>query len=115
MKNASPRRRGQALRLNEEQVAWLSKAYHDGIPLSDMAIELGHVHIDTVKRMLVLHDIAPHITTKNIALRNQGVAMWSRPCLVCKCTEERPKNQYTCDRCKKKQDTSGPADDSIYF
>lgn len=84
--------------LSPEQLEWLRQAYKDKVRPDIMAAKLGY-HVDTIKRLLDRHGIHIALSSKHITT-DQPEPMWSRPCMICKCTKERPKFQYVCTPCK---------------
>jgi hypothetical protein len=80
-----------------EQIAWLKEAKRSGTPYAEMAKVIGCCE-DTLKRILVRHNIATFSSEKYNAIAFQG-ATWERPCNRCRCTKPRPKFQFTCDTC----------------
>lgn len=93
---------GKPTPVTEEQLEWLREAVANGITRREMAAYM-QVCEDTVRR--ILH--------KNMILEFDGakfhnlppIIQWCRPCMYCKCTKERPKNQYICDCCKSRIET----------
>lgn len=85
--------------LNPEQVEFLTQHQED-MSLVAQAEMLG-CHVDTLKRLLVRHNIRDFTGSKYIAA--EPINTWSRPCTVCKDTKPRPKWQYRCDECHSKQ------------
>lgn len=67
--------------------------------LSDMAKELD-VCVDTFKRKLVKLGLKDFDGAKFVPPRDFNAAYWRRPCMRCKGTDRRPKNQFICSRCK---------------
>ena len=107
------KKKGHSITLTPDQLTWLTVAYKTFMPIKEMASYLK-MHTDTVKRLLVLHDIAPHLTTKNIAAKQSTYVMWERPCMSCKDTTPRPKNQYVCDKCRTTYTKENATDDFLY-
>jgi hypothetical protein len=94
-----------------DQLDWVRQAYSDGKPLNSMARHLG-VCIDTLKRFMMRHDIAYFPGAKYVlsaAHLDSTYPKWSRPCLHCRSTEPRPKNQYICDTCRSSLDDGLPS------
>ena len=85
--------------LTPEQLQWLRLAYKARVHPDEMASTLGY-HVDTVKRLLDRHGIHIALSSKHITT-DQPEPQWNRPCNMCKCTESRPKHQYTCTPCKR--------------
>lgn len=71
----------------------------EGVPYVEMARRLN-INEDTLKRALHKHEIVEFEGAKYQTSRRHDVQKWTRPCLRCKDTEPRPKNQYVCDKCK---------------
>ncbi len=86
--------------LTPEQLEWLREAHRDRKRPEEMSAHLGF-HVDTIKRLLDRHGIHIALSAKHITTDATPVAMWARPCNICKDTTERPKFQYTCDCCKR--------------
>ena len=53
--------------------------------------------VTTLRRILVRHNLAIFNGSK-YAIAPETIT-WNRPCMKCKSTETRPKNQYICDTC----------------
>lgn len=87
---------GKPAKLSDEQLEYLRK--NADRPCSVLATHIG-VCVDTLKRILVRHDIRHFDGAKYVAARRE--AYWSRPCMVCGNTYPRPRNQYRCDACHK--------------
>ena len=71
-----------------------------------MAFRLGF-HVDTIKRLLDRYGIHTALSSKHITTDDQEPT-WTRPCMKCKCTTPRPKNQYICTPCKRDPSFSNP-------
>ena len=80
-----------------EQIDWLKDAKRRGLPYAAMASFIGCCE-DTLKRILVRHNIATFSSEKYNAISFTGPT-WERPCNRCKFTKPRPKFQFTCDAC----------------
>ena len=89
---------GKRFEVTPEQVDWLRNAIKQGISRKDMATYL-HCDVTTLRRVLVRHDLAIFNGSK-YAIAPETL-MWTRPCITCKSTISRPKNQYICDNCTK--------------
>jgi hypothetical protein len=74
-----------------------------GLTYTDMARHLGR-DIVTIKRRLVLLDLADFDTPKLQPSQTSKTRMWNRPCLRCKSTELRPHNKYLCTNCSRRAD-----------
>lgn len=85
--------------LTPDQLDWLRQAHKDRMKPESMASHLGY-HVDTIKRLLDRHGIHIALSSKHITT-DQPEPQWNRPCNICKCTESRPKFQYTCTPCKR--------------
>lgn len=83
---------------NPDQIEWIEKNL-DILTLSQMAKELG-VCVDTFKRKLVKLGLKEFDGAKFVPPRDFTASFWSRPCIRCKSTNLRPKNQYICSKCK---------------
>jgi len=80
------------------QIEWIESNL-DSMTLSDMAKELD-VCVDTFKRKLVKLGLKDFDGAKFVPPRDFNAAYWRRPCMRCKGTDRRPKNQFICSRCK---------------
>lgn len=80
-----------------EQLAYL-RANFGKQTLKSMAANLG-CNVDTLKRILVRQGIANFPGAKFVPSRASQETFWTRPCMRCRDTTERPRNQYICDRC----------------
>jgi hypothetical protein len=81
-----------------EQVEWL-RANHTRLMQTEMAAHIGCC-VDTLKRILVRHGIVDFGGAKYcVADRSHRPKTWNRPCMRCKSTASRPRNQYICDTC----------------
>lgn len=83
--------------ITPEQVSFLRDQY-GRTTLKSLAERVG-CNIDTLKRLLVRHSIARFPGAKFVPSRSSQETFWSRPCMRCRCTEPRPRNQYLCERC----------------
>lgn len=87
---------GHSTRLTADQEEYL-KQNHLTTTYAEMSRHIG-VHHDTLKRILVRMGLQEFNGAKyhaTIVLKK-----WKRPCIRCKCTKERPANQYICVECK---------------
>ena len=100
------------IELTPEQLEWLRSAHSLRVHPSLMAIHLGY-HIDTIKRLLDRYGIQEALSPKHITTSADD-HLWSRPCMRCKTTNPRPRNQYICDRCKQSHETLGIPDDYLF-
>jgi hypothetical protein len=66
--------------------------------------------VDTAKRILHRNDIIHFDGAKYEKRRDHDLKMWNRPCMGCKSTESRPKNQYFCDVCRERNDMDNDHD-----
>ena len=55
--------------------------------------------VDTMKRLLHREGLQTFEGAKYVAINENPLKMWDRPCIRCKCTKSRPKNQYICSPC----------------
>jgi IS30 family transposase len=86
----------------KQQLAWL-RANLNRMSYTKMAEELG-VCVDTLKRILVRHNIAHFESAKYAQSQRSTVKTWNRPCMNCGCTRTRPKWKYICSPCKEEMD-----------
>ena len=84
--------------VSDDNMKWL-RENHDTVTLTEAAVRIG-VCVDTLKRILVREGLREFEGAKYVVARKETVAMWSRPCMDCGCTEERPKNWYYCKKCR---------------
>lgn len=89
------------LHLTDDDIEWLADHY-GAIPLGQMAARYS-VCIDTMKRVLMRHDIAFFDGAKYATSATSQVPTWQRPCLDCACTKTRPKGWYYCRKCRLKR------------
>lgn len=102
------------IELTIEQIDWLRQANDLRVHPTLMAIHLGY-HVDTIKRLLDRYGIKEALSSKHITTGVDVEPTWSRPCMRCKSTSPRPKNQYVCDKCKQSSETSGLHDDYLFY
>ena len=55
--------------------------------------------VDTLKRLLHREGLQTFEGAKYVAINENPIKMWNRPCIRCKCEKSRPKNQYVCTPC----------------
>lgn len=84
----------------EEQIIWLREAVAQGVRRKDMAEYMG-VCEDTIRRILHRTGILKFEGAKFHHLSPES--LWERPCMSCKDTAPRPRNQYFCNKCKERQ------------
>lgn len=98
--------------ISDDQINWL-RQHHPLVSLprrdpSRMSYKMLADHVgvcvDTVKRILVLHNIANFESEKYAISRTQETPTWRRPCMQCGCTKPRPRNKYICQPCKIRMD-----------
>lgn len=88
-----------------EQVEWLRTNYspRPGVTQKEhFAFLAAHIGVcpDTVRRILVRHNIASFASEKYlVALPKLAPSKWRRPCIICGDTKSRPKWHYRCKRC----------------
>lgn len=91
------------IKLTPDQEQFL-RANPDESPTT-LARTLGY-HIDTVKRIQVRLGIKTELEyagAKYHRPSNSVLKTWNRPCTTCKSTTTRPKWQFRCDRCHRRQ------------
>lgn len=105
---------GRSISITESDIEYLRVAVEQQIPYADMAEEIGCCE-DTVKRVLVREGLAEFTGAKyGMSLRREQKmteVLWNRPCLVCKSTKPRIRNQWVCDHCHKLQEEAGRCGD----
>ena len=92
--------------LTEEQLSWLKNAQTQELSFTEQADHIGCC-VDTLKRLLVRYNLAEFEGAKYVPPRDAAVIHWSRPCMICKSTQPRPKWQYICTDCKISQEKKG--------
>lgn len=102
------------IELSPDQIEWLRQANDLRVHPTLMAIHLGF-HVDTIKRLLDRYGIKEALSSKHITAGYEQEEMWERPCMKCKTTAPRPRNQYICDRCKVSSETSGLHDEYLFY
>lgn len=86
--------------ISDEDMTWLHEEHrHHSYPT--MAKRLGCC-VDTLKRILVREGLQDFDGAKYQVKRAHSQDTWTRPCINCKSTEERPRLQYMCGRCRRK-------------
>lgn len=88
--------------LSSEQADWL-KHNHSNFTNAHLARQLGCC-VDTLKRIMMKMDLA-YFPGAKYHYRSKPKS-WSRPCMICGCTEERPKFQYRCTSCHEREEAS---------
>lgn len=83
-----------------EDMDWL-RQNHDLLPFTELAGRIGCC-VDTLKRILMREGLAEFEGAKYAVRRDHDEAMWTRPCMSCKCCRPRPKNHYFCARCRRR-------------
>ena len=86
--------------ISEENMAWL-RAEHRHHSYLAMAKRIGCC-VDTLKRILVREGLQEFDGAKYQVKRAHDQDMWDRPCIVCKDTTPRPRNQYMCGKCRRR-------------
>ena len=84
--------------VSEQDLEWLRQNISE-LSIKDVAIKFNCC-IDTAKRILHRNDIMHFDGAKYEKKRDHDLKMWNRPCMHCKSTDTRPKNQYYCDACR---------------
>ncbi|WP_345199156.1 hypothetical protein [Kistimonas scapharcae] len=85
--------------VTDDDVRWLRK-HHASLSYKAMAKHM-QCCVDTLKRILARHGIEQFDGAKyQPRLRDKT---WRRPCIICKTTVVRPKNQYICTSCRNRQ------------
>lgn len=95
--------------INQDHIDWLADAVDAELPYSQMADHVGCC-VDTLKRILVRHDLAEFEAAKYAVSRASKIEQWSRPCMRCGDTKSRAKGQYRCDNCREQEDINNPVD-----
>lgn len=83
------------IKLTDEEVDWL-KSNHSDLSHRELADRYSCC-IDTVKRLLMRLGLQVFSGAKYQT--RPTLPMWSRPCMSCGSTSQRPRNQYRCDDC----------------
>jgi hypothetical protein len=94
---------GRRIELTRAQLKWLTDNA-DYLTEQDLADHVGCC-IDTLRRILMREGIRFYDNAKYVVAESRRQKRWARPCLICKTKEPRPKWQYVCNRCKKRQRT----------
>ncbi len=89
---------------SEQQLAWLDEAVAKDIPYAEMARHIGCC-TDTLKRILHRHSIVKFQGAKYQSRNELQGPQWTRPCMRCKSTEERPKWQFFCSVCTEENES----------
>jgi len=84
--------------VSEASKVWLRDNHLD-VSYPDMAFHIGCC-VDTLKRILVREGLQEFDGAKYQVRRNHDIPTWTRPCMVCKSEEERPKGWYLCRPCR---------------
>lgn len=82
---------------SREQVQWLIEN-HKTSTLVECSKHLGFCP-DTLRRVLVREGVASYPGAKYTVSRKRLARHWNRPCMRCKCTKTRERNQYLCVKC----------------
>lgn len=90
---------GKPLTLTSDQLQYLREASASNVPATTMAKHIGCC-TDTLKRILMRHNIAYYDGAKYATSRTHNTETWTRPCMCCKTTAPRPRWQYVCDKCR---------------
>ena len=94
--------------VSPQDLDWL-RQNAEKLPVKDIAKRFDCC-IDTAKRILHRNDIIHFDGAKYEKRRDHDLKMWSRPCMGCKSTDPRPKNQYFCDTCRENLDMENAHD-----
>ena len=88
-----------------EELQWLRENV-ERATYAAMANRLN-VCTDTLQRILVRYKIKSFPSEKflesNTDFLRHNQRLWNRPCMICKTTDQRPRWQYVCDKCKAEQ------------
>lgn len=95
--------------LSADTLAYLREAVAQNKREEEMAGRVGCC-VDTLKRILVRHNLRKYDGAKYEVRRDTEVKMWQRPCSGCKCSKPRPKWQFYCDPCQRARGMSGGDD-----
>jgi hypothetical protein len=85
--------------VTQETVAWLANAVDSQMPLDRMAAHVGCC-LDTLKRILMRHELMEFSGAKYIPSRRHRAAFWERRCLTCRTIKKLPRNKFMCLECK---------------
>ena len=85
------------VRIHDADLKWLQKN-HKYYSYSDLARRVGCC-VDTLKRILVREGLQEFDGAKYQVRRDFSANTWTRPCMSCRSTEERPKNWFFCKSC----------------
>ena len=91
----------QRIHISNTQRDWLRKN-KDKLTDQELAIHIGCC-VDTLRRILMREGLAHYEAAKYVVAESFRQEKWTRPCVVCDSDKPRPKWQYVCDRCKKRQ------------
>lgn len=85
--------------VSDTDLKWLQNNHH-AYSYSDLAQRIGCC-VDTLKRILVREGLQEFDGAKYQVRRDFRGKTWTRPCLSCQSTEERPKMWFFCKECRK--------------
>ena len=91
---------GRPIELKKRELNWLRRN-HRRVSYTEQAKRIG-VSVDTLKRLLVKHGIAEFDGAKYARPPYEDEARWTRPCIKCGSTEDRPRAYYMCSSCRSK-------------
>jgi hypothetical protein len=91
----------KVVEVTDDNMSWL-RENHESVTLTEAADRIG-VCVDTLKRILVREGLREFEGAKYVVARKEMVHTWTRPCMECGSTEERPKNFYYCRPCRAKR------------
>jgi hypothetical protein len=83
--------------LSKDFLVWL-RLNHNDFTHKELA-DKANCCVDTMKRLLHREGLQIFEGAKYVAINENPLKMWERPCLRCKCTKPRPKNQFICNPC----------------
>lgn len=89
----------KTIKVTEADVEYLREAYEADTPFTTMAQRLDCC-VDTLKRILVRHDIAEFGAAKYVVARQSSSDSWDRKCISCGSRERRPRGLYMCTACR---------------
>lgn len=87
--------------LTPEDIDWL-RQNHGRVSYLDMARRYN-VCVDTLKRILMRHDIAFFPAAKYATSQTSQTSTWKRPCMDCRDDTPRPRGWYYCRPCRLKR------------
>ena len=89
----------KVVRVSDTDLTWLRDSHHDH-SYSELAARIGCC-VDTLKRILVREGLQEFDGAKYQVRRDFEEKVWTRPCMSCGSTDERPRNWFFCKTCRK--------------